>query len=126
MRYPREIRERAVTVRRVEVGKELKVVQLRGGKKVDEVPYSGRESHGFGSGRDTQKAEGEMKLDNPEKRGIRTTTVIEIENVAAHEVHGSVYKNEGSHVYCRNVLVSMPRPCDDSLTLTFGTVTHGH
>lgn len=44
VRYPLDINEKALTVRRVDLKKELKVVQLKGGKKVGEAPYRGRET----------------------------------------------------------------------------------
>lgn len=44
VRFPLDINEKALTVRRVDVQKELKVVQLKGGKKIGEVPYRGRET----------------------------------------------------------------------------------
>lgn len=116
VKFPTEIEEKAVTVRKVDVRKELKIVELRGGKKVSEAPYSGRESHGLGSGdgddsqqektegRDVDQKLGEVTLDSPEKEGIRTTTVVEIENMPAYDYNG----DGGSYAYYRNVFVSIP------------------
>ncbi|OJJ83991.1 uncharacterized protein ASPGLDRAFT_126845 [Aspergillus glaucus CBS 516.65] len=113
VKFPTEIEEKAVTVRKVDVRRELKIVDLRGGKKVSEAPYPGRESHSLGSGDgdDTQKTEsreieqrmGDMTLDSPEKEGIRTTTVVEIENIPAYDYNG----DGGSYAYYRNVFVSI-------------------
>lgn len=116
VKFPTEIEEKAVTVRKVDVRKELKIVELRGGKKVSEVPYSGRERHGLGSGDgdgdgtqktenpDTERKMGNMALDSPKKEGIRTTTVVEIENMPAYDYNG----DGGSYAYYRNVFVSIP------------------
>lgn len=113
VKFPTEIEEKAVTVRKVDVRRELKIVELRGGKKVSEAPYPGRESHSLGSGDgdDTQKTEsreieqrmGDMTLDSPEKEGIRTNTVVEIENIPAYDYNG----DGGSYAYYRNVFVSI-------------------
>lgn len=113
VKFPTEIEEKAVTVRKVDVRRELKIVELRGGKKVSEAPYPGRECHSLGSGDgdDTQKTEsreieqrmGDMMLDSPEKEGIRTNTVVEIENIPAYDYNG----DGGSYAYYRNVFVSI-------------------
>lgn len=113
VKFPTEIEEKAVTVRKVDVRRELKIVELRGGKKVSEAPYPGRECHSLGSGDgdDTQKTEsreieqrmGDMTLDSPEKEGIRTNTVVEIENIPAYDYNG----DGGSYAYYRNVFVSI-------------------
>jgi len=116
VKFPTEIEERAVTVRRVDVRKELRIVELRDGKKVTEAPYSGREGHDIGSGngnsvhgaesRDFEREMGEFKLDSHEKEGIRTTTVVEAKNMPAY-----AHDNEegGSYAYYSNVFVSIPQ-----------------
>ncbi|PYH43633.1 uncharacterized protein BP01DRAFT_375288 [Aspergillus saccharolyticus JOP 1030-1] len=45
--WPKEIDERAVVVRRVNPREEVKVVQLRDGRKVGEIPFTGPESLNF-------------------------------------------------------------------------------
>lgn len=41
VRFPTEVKERVVSVRRVDLRGELRVVEIRGGRKVGEVVYSG-------------------------------------------------------------------------------------
>ncbi|EYE94994.1 uncharacterized protein EURHEDRAFT_538313 [Aspergillus ruber CBS 135680] len=94
VKFPTEIEEKAVTVRKVDVRKELKIVELRGGKKVSE-----KTEHP-----DTERKMGNMALDSPKKEGIRTTTVVEIENMPAYDYNG----DGGSYAYYRNVFVSIP------------------
>lgn len=113
VKFPTEI-EKAVTMRKVDVRKELKIVELRDGKKVSEALYSGRGSRGLssGDGDDTQSTEsreieqkmGDMTLDSSEKEGIRTTTVVEIENMPAYDYN----EDDGSYAYYRHVFVSIP------------------
>lgn len=73
VRYPLDINEKALTVRRVDVQKELKVVQLKGGKKIGETPYRSKEAPEDITGKEAKKnvngnilAEriGNMTLDN--------------------------------------------------------------
>lgn len=113
VKFPTEI-EKAVTMRKVDVRKELKIVELRDGKKVSEALYSGRGSRGLssGDGDDTQSTESreieqkmsDMTLDSSEKEGIRTTTVVEIENMPAYDYN----EDDGSYAYYRHVFVSIP------------------
>ncbi|SPB46378.1 unnamed protein product [Aspergillus niger] len=42
--FPRQMQEKATTARQVDLSSELKVIELKGGKKVSEKPYTGPES----------------------------------------------------------------------------------
>jgi hypothetical protein len=44
IRYPRDVSKETVPVRRVEPLRDLKVIELKGGKKVGEMPFRGFES----------------------------------------------------------------------------------
>lgn len=120
VRFPREVGERVVWGRRVEVRRELKVVELRGGRKVGEVAYRGRESFNCltprhnqvhsaqGTGADAEDKNVERSL---KKRDI---PVIEINHVDGYEDSrdenesdiDSILDTEDSHVYLHEMFVS--------------------
>ncbi|RDW87144.1 uncharacterized protein DSM5745_03786 [Aspergillus mulundensis] len=62
--FPRQIKEPVIAARRVDLGRELKVIRIEGGKKVGEIPYRGLESLKQEIPRNMVKAD-----DNKEKEG---------------------------------------------------------
>lgn len=106
VRYPLDINEKALTVRRVNVKKELKVVELRGGKKIGEAPYRGRETleediTGKGVKEDSEEdllahRIGDMTLDNrvsaPVGSNDKKDTVIQVRR--EDEIHDSTDSDE--------------------------------
>lgn len=134
VRFPREVRERVVWGRRVEVRRELKVVELRGGRKVGEMAYRGRESlncliprhEQVHNSQETGVAKGAHNLDCGLKK--RDIPVIEINHVDGYEDSkfendsdiDSILDTEDSHVYLHEMFVSifylLPKPHTNQLS----------
>lgn len=130
VRYPRDEHEKAMTVRRVDLKKELKVVELKGGKKIGEVPYRGPETLNEDIvGKSDKQAEkdlfaqriGGLKLDSKEDTSVakddKKDAVVEVSH--KEEYHESSESEEGadedslashedSHIYRHEMFVSTP------------------
>ena len=128
VRYPQDVNEKAMTVRRVDLKKELKLVELKGGKKVGETAYRGRESLSENiTGKGDSKNEkdlfaqrlGDMKLDSSvdtsTDKNDKMDTVVEVrqkeefqDSSASDEGddEDSLDGHEDSHVYHHEMFVS--------------------
>lgn len=127
MRFPTEVKERVVSVRKVDLRGELRVVEIRGGRKVGEVVYSGDRTSLHApvhreDGRDLGRVSrtnsnsprrnpSSRKKDKDKEKDTVKEAVVEIENVDEYE-DSTDSENEciDEEIYQREMFVSKSSP----------------
>lgn len=122
MRFPTEVKERVVSVRRVDLRAELRVVEIRGGKEVGEGVYSEDRTSLREDGKGLERVS-RMNSNSPrrtpsprktkdkdkDKDTTKKETVVEIENVIEYE-DSTDSENESMNeeeIYQREMFVSI-------------------
>ena len=125
MRFPMEVGERVVSVRRVDLRGELRVVEIRGGRKVGEVVYSGDrtslrapvcedgkkglERVSRTNSSSPRRSPSPKKTKDKDKDTVKKEAVVEIENVDEYE-DSTDSENETideEEIYQREMFVSI-------------------
>ena len=122
VRFPTEVKERVVSVRRVDLRAELRVVEIRGGKEVGEGVYSEDRTSLREDGKGLERVS-RMNSNSPRRTPIprktkdkdkdkdttKKETVVEIENVIEYE-DSTDSENESMNeeeIYQREMFVSI-------------------
>ena len=125
VRFPMEVKERVVSVRRVDLRGELRVVEIRGGRKVGEVVYSGDrtslrarvcedgkkglERVSRTNSSSPRRSPSPKKTKDKDKDTVKKEAVVEIENVDEYE-DSTDSENETideEEIYQREMFVSI-------------------
>lgn len=125
VRFPMEVGERVVSVRRVDLRGELRVVEIRGGRKVGEVVYSGDrtslrarvcedgkkglERVSRTNSSSPRRSPSPKKTKDKDKDTVKKEAVVEIENVDEYE-DSTDSENETideEEIYQREMFVSI-------------------